>query len=273
MSSQMQWLKNHWVKILMIMVGAIILIAVIKAVTNLLNGNGPLIKSVSKVIGTVALLAQQVSQPCGSQADCSKLNEEEICNKGSGCGWGRSKQAEKEDSCKNTTGENPHGTNIFNGQCLIGIGIIGYVFQMLFAAIGTVFGLYTSKSEAVNAVAQVEGRSRINVAGDVIKKVIEKVEQSKTENKKLKDLLENNPKMEEQFIEFITHAEVVKKLESSLTNKKGSVTKEEIETYNKEYKKASKAREKISENQNDEWREEVENTPEAELGKQATFGE
>ena len=75
------WLSNHWLVMLMIFVGGIIVLAILKVINQLFNGNGPVSKGVADVLGTLANFANGLINGCTAQSDCVATTSADCASK------------------------------------------------------------------------------------------------------------------------------------------------------------------------------------------------
>lgn len=133
--SSMSWLKEHWIKILLIFIGVFLAMGIIKSLTALFNG--PLGNGVADVLGAAANIINGAVNGCTSQADCSIPKDPKTCTSSNGCSWQTvsttpgSPGQTVPPTCFSTTGRKPGNGNFFSTSCLLGMGFLAYLASIL----------------------------------------------------------------------------------------------------------------------------------------------
>ena len=159
---------------LVYIIGGILVIACIMAITHLVTSLDPLTAGLKDVLGSVANATQAVTDGCGSQADCSSSKDKSSCDKKDkhGCTWSVPTVSGGKGSCINTTGEPPHKANPLG--CTLGM------FGLLaFLATGIVAGMrifLKCKSAAVKAEEMTTGKSEKEIVDEIVEAVTQLVE-------------------------------------------------------------------------------------------------
>lgn len=134
-NSSMSWLKQNWIKILMIFIGIFLAMGIIKSLTALFNG--PLSNGVADVLGTAANIINGAVNGCTSQADCSIPTNEKNCVSSNGCSWQTASTTPPPNpvkipaTCFSKTGRKPGNGNFFSTSCLLGWGFLAYLASIL----------------------------------------------------------------------------------------------------------------------------------------------
>ena len=134
-NSSMSWLKQNWIKILMIFIGIFLAMGIIKSLTALFNG--PFGNGVADVLGTAANIINGAVNGCTSQADCSIPTNEKNCVSSSGCSWQPASTTPGPPpkpvpaTCFSKTGRKPGNGNFFSTSCLLGMGFLAYLASIL----------------------------------------------------------------------------------------------------------------------------------------------
>ena len=134
-NSAMSWLKEHWVKILIIFIGVFLAMGIIKSLTALFNG--PLGNGVADVLGAAANIINGAVNGCTSQADCSIPKDQKTCTSSNGCSWQTASTTPGPPAqtvpatCFSTTGRKPGNGNFFSTSCLLGMGFLAYLASIL----------------------------------------------------------------------------------------------------------------------------------------------
>lgn len=133
--STMSWLKQNWIKVLMIFIGIFLAMGIIKSLTALFNG--PFGNGVADVLGSAANIINGVVNGCTSQADCSIPTSEKNCVSSNGCSWQTASTTPPPNprttpaTCFAKTGRKPGNGNFFSTSCLLGMGFLAYLASIL----------------------------------------------------------------------------------------------------------------------------------------------
>ena len=184
------WLSNHWLVMLMIFVGGIIVLAILKVINQLFNGNGPVSKGVADVLGTLANFANGLINGCTAQSDCVATTSAD-CTSKTGCGWYTPPTAGKDGSCVNTTGKAPSSGSFFAPSCILGIGSLIWLSGLVIVfIIKPIVARLNRKNANVDVASQTSGESVEDIVNEVAKKSIKDadVAQKTLEAEKGRDL-------------------------------------------------------------------------------------
>ncbi len=131
--SSMSWLKEHWIKILLIFIGIFLAMGIIKSLIALFNG--PFGNGVGDVLGSAANIINGAVNGCTSQADCSIPKTEKDCVSSNGCSWQTASTTPDQKTipatCFSKTGRKPGNGNFFSTSCLLGMGFLAYLASIL----------------------------------------------------------------------------------------------------------------------------------------------
>ena len=130
---QTSWLKENWIKILLIFMGVFLAMGIIKSLTALFNG--PFANGVGDVLGSAANTVNGAVNGCTSQADCSIPTTEKTCVSSNGCSWQTASTTPDSQiipaTCFSKTGRKPGDGNFFSTSCLLGMGFLAYLASLL----------------------------------------------------------------------------------------------------------------------------------------------
>lgn len=126
-SKTLHWLSSHWLMVVMVIVGGIVIIGVMKFITQMFNGDGPIQQGIGQALGAAANFVNGIVNGCTSQADCTKDGDKDSCNKSTGCAWSDAQTGDEKSSCLNTTGNTPGNRSLFSSSCVLGMGFIAYI--------------------------------------------------------------------------------------------------------------------------------------------------
>ena len=157
----MEWLKEHWVKVLMIFIGVFLALGIIWGLVSLFNG--PFGNAFSDLLGAGSNLINGLVNGCTSQADCSKPTQKEDCVKSNGCSWDTGDDTTKpatKPSCFNSTGRSPGSGSFFSTSCLLGMGAIAYLALLLIGPLlkGLVY-MFGGAKDVVKDTSRLNGES------------------------------------------------------------------------------------------------------------------
>ena len=134
-NSSMSWLKQNWIKVLMIFIGIFLAMGILKSLPALFNG--PFGNGVGDVLGTAANIINGAVNGCTSQADCSIPTTEKNCVSSNGCSWQTASTTPGPPAkttpatCFSKTGRKPGDGNFFSTSCLLGMGFLAYLASIL----------------------------------------------------------------------------------------------------------------------------------------------
>jgi hypothetical protein len=172
--------------IIMIIVGGILVLGLLKFLSQLFNGTGPVSKGLGNIFGAGAHFINGVSNGCMAQSDCKKEGSEDDCVGGNGCSWNFPTQSDKEGSCLNTTGKPVGSGSFFSSGCIAGMGFLSYIGGSMFLG---VFGLFINwgKNKLSNTKAQLEDKPINEVVKEQLSessKAVEKILEERSESGK-----------------------------------------------------------------------------------------
>jgi hypothetical protein len=179
------WIAHHWVTIVMVFVGGIIVLGILKVVSQLFSSNGPLAKGVADVLGGVANLTNGMISGCTSQSACDATTQQD-CNNQTGCEWDIPPTSGSAGSCLNTTGREKSNGSFFSTSCVLGMGsIFALCGAIVYFIIGPIVKRLTSKkNEQLDAAEQISGKSGNELRTEAVKKSIKTGEEAKKELEK-----------------------------------------------------------------------------------------
>lgn len=174
----LDWVKTHWAQILIGIIVLLLILSILKVISTIINGTGPIPKGIGKALGAGANLINGVTNNCSTQADCSKSTEKESCANLQGCGWNTPSQADKKATCINTTGKKTGQGGFFSLTCGLGLGFLVYLGATLLAPLaGLMIKAFSKPKENVAINSELTGRS----TGDVTRDIYEKSEEAAAE--------------------------------------------------------------------------------------------
>lgn len=159
--SSLEWLKEHWVKVLVIFIGVFLVIGLVRGLTSLFNG--PFGNAFGDVFGAASNLVNGLVNGCTSQADCSKPKNKDDCVKSNGCSWDTGDTTTTPPSsatCFNSTGRKTGDGSFFSTSCLMGMGFIAYLALILVGPLlkGLVY-LFGGAKDLVKDTARLSGKT------------------------------------------------------------------------------------------------------------------
>jgi len=193
------WLSHNWTKVLIYLFGGLIILGIVRFVAQIFNGDGPIQTGIGKALGSFANIVNGIVNGCSSQADCSKPQSEDTCNKSEGCLWNKATSGDTKSSCLNITGNTPGNRGLFSTSCLLGMGLLAYIAATLILPIGKfLYNLFSKPNENIKTASTLSNTS----IEDVIKKA---VDESRKDAGKAKEKIEEksgepmSPKAEENL--------------------------------------------------------------------------
>lgn len=159
----LEFIKNHWGKILIIFIIFIVLLAVFKFVSQILNCTGPICQGMGDILGVAAKALNTLVSGCSKQADCSKPKDKDSCNQSSGCNWS---QTSGSGTCVCTTGLKAGDGGFFTPSCALGMGIISLLALLVLAPLAKMFLNKMTKSENAKAESELSGKPIDEVLSD-----------------------------------------------------------------------------------------------------------
>ena len=231
-SASLSWISQNWIKILLFFAGAVFVIGILKILSQLFNGNGPLPTGLGNLFGAAANLVNGIINGCTSQGDCTQPSSQDTCNKMSGCEWDPGTATATKPavaSCLNTSGRPPGGGNFFSGSCVLGMGsIFAICGALLFLVIGPAVAYAFRKSnDNIKAASEVSGKSEGQIWKETVKETVKEFDRSVREYEKNAEKLSDSAK--ELLVKKIGIEKSASKLSESLgSNSKLSVQDQAI---------------------------------------------
>ena len=173
------WMGHHWVMIVMIIVGGLLVMGLIKFFISLFGGgDGPIPKGVGDVLGAAAKAIIALSIGCGKQGNC-KFSDQKSCETATGCGW--SADDSGNSTCGITSGLSEGEGGVFSKYCGLGMLALGGAFLAMFPFITTVLyaivnAFKSGSSKIVDVIAELTGGSKKDISIELTKKSIERAE-------------------------------------------------------------------------------------------------
>lgn len=183
------WMGHHWVMIVMIIVGGLLVMGLIKFFISLFGGgDGPIPKGVGDVLGAAAKAILALTIGCGKQGNC-KFSDQKTCEAGTGCGW--SADDSGNSTCGITSGLSEGEGGVFTKYCGLGMLALGGAFLVLFPfATSILWAIFKSGSSKVPAIiAELTGGSEKDISIELTKKSIERAEKLADQLEKTGDKL------------------------------------------------------------------------------------
>jgi hypothetical protein len=180
------WLSHHFVLIVMIIVGGILLIGLLKFLSQLFNGTGPVSKGVGDILGSGAHFIDGIVNGCTAQANCSNEGSMDDCIKGNGCSWKESTKSGDEESavCVNTTGREVGTGSLISTSCVFGLGFLMYIGASVFLG---AFGLFLTwgKNKLTRDTSAMTGKTSRQIVEAQAREIMDLVNKYNAERKKL----------------------------------------------------------------------------------------
>jgi hypothetical protein len=159
--SSKNWLKEHWIKILIGFIGVFLVIGLIRGLVALFNG--PLGNGIADIFGAASNLVNGLVNGCTSQADCTKPKNRDDCVASNGCSWDTGDTTTTPTTpatCFNSTGRKTGDGSFFSTSCLLGIGFIAYLALILIGPIlkGLAY-LFGGAKDVVKNTSRLTGES------------------------------------------------------------------------------------------------------------------
>ena len=188
-SSSMSWISQNWIKILIYFGGAVLVLGIVKIISQLFNSTGPLANGLANILGAAANLVNGIINGCVSQGDCTKPTEAESCYKMNGCEWdtGDAKTTPATTaSCLNTSGRSPGGGGFFSGSCVLGMGsIFALCGAFLLLVVGPALAFAFRKSnENIKAASETSGKSEGQVWKETVEETVKEYDRTLREYEK-----------------------------------------------------------------------------------------
>lgn len=208
------WMGHHWVMIVMIIVGGLLVMGLIKFFISLFGGgNGPIAKGVADVLTAAANALNALTIGCGKQGNC-KFSDQKSCETGTGCGW--SADDSGNSTCGITSGLSEGEGGVFTKYCGLGMFALGGflltalpgIFTILFA-IGN--ALKSGSSKAIDFLAELTGGSKKDISIELTKKSIERSE------KLVEQLEKTGEKLTPAEKSYLGRSTAIDELKKSLT--------------------------------------------------------
>jgi molecular chaperone DnaK (HSP70) len=199
-NQSLSWLTQNWIKILIFFGCGVLVIGIIKIISQLFNSTGPLPTALADLFGAGANLINGIINGCVSQGDCSKSTDQDSCKKINGCDWDagdKSAQPPTKAACLNTSGRSPGGGGFFSSDCVGGMGaIFALCGALLFVVIGPALKYaFTKDNENINAASEISGKSKGEILKDTVEKTAKEYDRLINENEKAKNADEKTQKL------------------------------------------------------------------------------
>ena len=175
-----EWLSHHWVTIIMVFIGGIIVLGILKVISQLFGGNSPLANGVGDVLGSIANVTNGMVSGCTSQSACD-ATAKDTCNKQTGCEWDTPPTSGAAGSCINTTGRDKSDGSFFSTSCVLGMAsIFALCGSIVFFIIGPILrNIFSKKNEQLDAAKQVSGKTGKEILKEAVNKSIKTGEEAK----------------------------------------------------------------------------------------------
>jgi hypothetical protein len=190
------WLSHHWVTIVMVVVGGIVLISFLKVISQLFNGTGPVSNGLGQIFGAFAHIIDGAFNGCSAQDDCTKdtFQSESNCENGNGCNWNDPDTSGDNGSCTKSSDKPVDSGGWFSPRCFVGAGfIIFLVSSVIILIIGPLVKLLTTRetSDNVKLASEISGKNLSDLNTDLIiegrKKIEEAIDKYEEEYGELSD--------------------------------------------------------------------------------------
>ena len=242
------FLAHHWVTMLMVFIGGIIVIGFLKVISQLFNSNGPLAKGIADAAGAFANFFNGITSGCWTTQDSCDGVSEQACSKQTGCEWTPSKTAGAAGLCINTTGLKPQKGSFASPSCFLGMftifSLCGVIVLKIFGPIISYF--LSKKNDNIDIASKTSDTPVSKVREDVIKESFKTADEA---NK----LKEENTKKPSTDIEMVTigkqsyHVEALNKALDSINGQSGVDAKtraaqqqQSMDTYTKDLEQVQK---------------------------------
>lgn len=159
----LEFIKNHWGKIIIIFIVLIVLFAIFKVFSQLLNCSGPICQGTGDILGATAKALNTLVSGCSKQADCTKPKDKNSCNQSSGCSWSQNSTS---GTCVCTTGLKTGDGGFFSLSCGLGLGILSMLALLLIAPIAKSFMNKMTKSKNAKAESELSSKPINEVLND-----------------------------------------------------------------------------------------------------------
>jgi len=160
--NMVSWFSNHWVMILTIIIGSIVLIGILKILSQLFSSNGPLSQGLADFFGSVSHLLDGITNGCTPQDACD-ASDEASCSSQKGCEWKPSPTSDKQQqgTCISSTGNNQTSGSFFSPGCFLGMGAIAALCAMfIYFVLGPIIRRFATKSNPLLDIAsQTSGKT------------------------------------------------------------------------------------------------------------------
>ena len=172
--------NNNWMKIVLYIIGGIVLIGILKTLTQLFSSHGPIQDGVAEAMGAAANLVNGLINGCEAQGECNSTDEKG-CGSEQGCKWTPSTTSGQPGSCLNTTGKDPTSGSFFAPSCILGMGsIFALCGLLLLTVIGPLIrAALSKKNENRDIASKTTGKSESEVFETVAKESKTTAEEAK----------------------------------------------------------------------------------------------
>lgn len=152
----LSWMSNHWVMIVMIIVGGVVLLGFFQFMNQFLNGTGPINKGIGDMLDTAAHFVDGIMNGCLPQSECTNENTQDGCKGGNGCTWTApdTSGTDQVGTCSKTTDKKTGSGAIYSPSCALGFGWILYVGGTIFLIAARALGLLAHSKISENIAAR-----------------------------------------------------------------------------------------------------------------------
>jgi hypothetical protein len=188
------FLAHHWVTMLMVFIGGILVIGFLKVISQLFNSGSPLAKGVADGLGAIVNFFTGITSGCWTTQDPCDGVSEQACSKQTGCEWTPSKTSGAAGLCINTTGLKPQKGSFASPSCFIGMFTIFSVCGVIvFKIFGPIINYYYAKKLAnLDAASKASDTPLSKIREDVIKEALKTADEAN----KLKEETTKKPSTE-----------------------------------------------------------------------------
>ena len=133
------WIKQNWLKLILIIFGILFALWVLNIVFNMVSNN-PFTKAFSKVFGAGAAWMALATDNCKKATKCSAMKDDkDKCSSFSDCTC-QSPSGDSCGNCKNTSGNKEGSGGTFSKRCMFGmlefLGIAAAIFGIMSLGLG-----------------------------------------------------------------------------------------------------------------------------------------
>jgi hypothetical protein len=177
------WMGHHWVMIVMIIVGGLLVCGIIKVIISLFGGSGPLADGAGKLLGAGANVLNDLAKGCSKQGNCSHFSDQKSCEKDDTCGWSTDDKT-SESTCAISSGfkEGEGGITDFK-NCGLGLFALGgFILLIIGPLISAICNrIKPPESDIVKILALLKGESTVKTAENIRREVSERSENAESD--------------------------------------------------------------------------------------------